>query len=187
MAIDRLASGNLQVGDRPGPFTDGDHRRGCWGRAERQPLGAAIAAIESAVGPTASFGGPAMVRAMADRATPNLPSRDLDVTVRFFAALGFTETWRDEGWLILTRGDLVLEFFPDPDIDPATSAFGSCLRLDDLDAFYAVCRATGIPERTTGWPRLHPPKPEAWGGRVGALIDPDGSLLRLIQGPPSAP
>ncbi len=130
---------------------------------------------------------PAMVPAMADRATPNLPSRDLDATVRFFAGLGFRETWRDEGWLILVRGDLQLEFFPYPDLDPAASSFGSCLRLDDVDAFYAVCRAAGIPERTTGWPRLHPPAREAWGGRVGALIDPDGSLLRLIQGPAPTP
>jgi uncharacterized glyoxalase superfamily protein PhnB len=28
---------------------------------------------------------------------------------------------------------------------------------------------------------LHPPKREPWGGLVGALIDPDGNLLRLIQ------
>jgi catechol 2,3-dioxygenase-like lactoylglutathione lyase family enzyme len=124
-----------------------------------------------------------MVSRMVDHATPNLPSRDLDATERFFAVLGFATTWRDEGWLILTRGGLALEFFPDRDLDPATSSFGACLRLDDVDAFLAVCRAAGIPERTTGWPRLHPPKREAWGGRVGALIDPDGSLLRLIQEP----
>ncbi len=83
--------------------------------------------------------------------------------------------------MILERGDLKLEFFLDPDLDPLTSSFGSCLRLDDLDGFYAVCRATGLPESHVGQPRLHPPKREAWGGRVGALIDPDGTLLRLIQ------
>jgi len=120
---------------------------------------------------------------MADRATPNLPSRDFAVTSRFYAALGFVETWRDAGWMILARGDLTLEFFPHPDLDPATSAFSCCLRLDDLDAFYAICLATGLPETDKGWPRLHPPRLEPWGGRVGALIDPDSSLLRLIQGP----
>lgn len=120
---------------------------------------------------------------MADRATPNLPSRDFESTARFYGQFGFTVSWRDTGWMILARGGLVLEFFPFPDLDPATSSFGSCFRLDDVDAFYALLVAAGIPESTIGWPRLHRPKREPWGGLVGALIDPDGSLLRLIQEP----
>ena len=120
---------------------------------------------------------------MVDRATPNLPSRDFEKTAQFYGQFGFTESWRDPNWMILERGDLTLEFFPYPDLDPAESAFGSCLRLDDVDAFYATLVAVGIPERKTGWPRLHPPVRELWGGTVGALIDPDGSLLRLIQEP----
>lgn len=118
---------------------------------------------------------------MADHATPNLPSRDFDRTAAFYGALGFTVHWRDAGWMILERGTLKLEFFPFPDLDPLASSFGSCLRLDDLDAFYAVAKGTGLPETTIGQPRLHPPRVEPWGGRVGALIDPDGTLLRLIQ------
>ncbi|MDZ4365104.1 bleomycin resistance protein [Brevundimonas sp.] len=118
---------------------------------------------------------------MADHATPNLPSSDFGRTSAFYVALGFVEGWRDDGWMILTRGDLVLEFFSYPDIDPRTSSFSCCLRLDDLDGFYAVCKATGLPETCQGHPRLHPPRTEPWGGRVGALIDPDGTLLRLIQ------
>ena len=49
-----------------------------------------------------------------DRATPNLPSRDFGETARFYARLGFTESWRDDGWMILNRGELALEFFPLP-------------------------------------------------------------------------
>jgi catechol 2,3-dioxygenase-like lactoylglutathione lyase family enzyme len=120
---------------------------------------------------------------MADHATPNLPSRDFEATSQFYGQLGFTESWRDTGWMILARGGLILEFFAFPDLDPAISAFGSCLRLDDVGAFYAVLADAGIPEGAAGWPRLHPPKREAWGGLVGALIDPDGNLLRLIEEP----
>ena len=123
---------------------------------------------------------------MADRATPNLPARDFDRTARFYRGLGFEPSWRDAGWMILRRGELMLEFFPYPDLDPATSAFGACLRLDDLDAFYAVCRAAGVPQATTGAPRLHAPALQPSGLRIGALIDPDGTLLRLIQNPPDA-
>lgn len=77
-------------------------------------------------------------------------------------------------------GDLLLEFFADPGHDPATSSFGSCLRLDDLDAFWSDCRDAGIPVTTTGWPRLHEPRVEPSGLRIGALLDPDCNLLRLI-------
>jgi catechol 2,3-dioxygenase-like lactoylglutathione lyase family enzyme len=115
-----------------------------------------------------------------DHATPNLPSRDFAVTSAFFGRLGFEESYRDTGWMILERGGLTLEFFHYPDLDPAVSSFGACLRLDDVDDFHAICAAVGVPDRRTGWPRLHPPVREPWGGRVGALIDPDGSLLRLI-------
>jgi catechol 2,3-dioxygenase-like lactoylglutathione lyase family enzyme len=116
-----------------------------------------------------------------DHATPNLPSRDFEATARFYGALGFAEGWRDEGWMILARNSLTLEFFPHPELDPLTSWFSCCLRLDDLDGFHAACRAAGIPEALTGQPRLNPPRTEPWGGRVAYLIDPDGTLVRLIQ------
>ena len=120
---------------------------------------------------------------MVDHATPNLPSRSFDATVAFYSGLGFTPVFRDEDWLILSRGGLFLEFFPYPDIDPATSSFGSCLRLDDVDTFYAQCRERGIAETTMGWPRVQPPRIESSGLRIGALLDPDGTLLRLVQNP----
>ena len=118
---------------------------------------------------------------MSDSASPNLPSRDFVKTSDFYSALGFSIRWQDKDWMILTRGDLVLEFFPYPDLDPLTSSFGCCLRLDDLDVFYAVCKAAGVPESSSGQPRLHPAKMQYWGSRMGALIDPDGTLIHLIQ------
>ena len=118
---------------------------------------------------------------MSDQATPNLPSRDFAVTSKFYANLGFSQGWRDTDWMILKRGNITLEFFQHPKLDPKASWFSCCLRLDNLDDFYAVCKSAGVPEGWTGQPRLHPPKIEDWGGRVGALIDPDGTLMRLIQ------
>jgi catechol 2,3-dioxygenase-like lactoylglutathione lyase family enzyme len=121
---------------------------------------------------------------MVDRATPNLPSRNFDTTTAFFAPLGFGLVYRDPHWMILQRGGATLEFFPYPDLDPATSSFGTCLRLDDADSFYETCLKAAVPEKLEGWPRLHPMQTEAWGGRVGALIDPDGTLLRMIANDP---
>lgn len=120
---------------------------------------------------------------MTDHATPNLPSRDFDATEAFYRPLGFERTWRDGGWMILKRGTAALEFFPWPDLDPATSSFGTCLRLDDVDGFYAACQAAGLRETATGFPRLRRPALEHSGLRIGYLVDPDGSLIRMIQNP----
>ncbi len=89
---------------------------------------------------------------MTDHATPNLPSRDFEATSRLYAKSGCEEGWRDEGRMILKRGGLTLEFFPHPELDPLTSSFSCCLRLDDLDGFYAECLVTGLPETCRGQP-----------------------------------
>jgi hypothetical protein len=120
---------------------------------------------------------------MADHATPNLPSPDFEATSRFYAALGFSESWRDDGWMILNRGELMLEFFPFPDLDSYSNSFSCCLRLDDLDSFYAVCREGGVPEACSGIPRVTPPRVEASRLRIAYLVDPHGTLVRLIQNP----
>lgn len=118
---------------------------------------------------------------MTDRATPNLPSRDFGQTSAFYRTLGFKEGFRDDGWMILTRGTLTLEFFQHPDLDPVESNFSCCLRLDDLDGFYAQCVAARVPVSCWGVPRLHQPAVEDSGLRIAYLIDPEGSLVRLVQ------
>jgi hypothetical protein len=115
-----------------------------------------------------------------DRATPNLPSRNFKKTAQFYSAIGFAQGFRDEGWMILSNGAITLEFFPHPDLNPSASWFSCCLRLDDLDGFYASCKTAGVPEKISGQPRIQPPRNEG-DMRIGALIDPDGSLIRLIQ------
>jgi hypothetical protein len=118
---------------------------------------------------------------MPDHATPNLPSRDFGATSRFYEQFGFTESWRDGDWMILKRGSLILEFFPHPDLDPAASWFSCCFRMDDVEAFFVEIIKAGVPETTIGFPRTHRPKREDSGMTIGALIDPDGTLIRLIQ------
>ena len=118
---------------------------------------------------------------MADHATPNLPARDFQATSDFYGLLGFAERYCDTGWMILERGGLKLEFFPFPDLNPLESSFGTCLRMDDVQGFYEVCKAAGVPEAHAGMPRIAPPRVEHWGGTVGYMVDPDGTLLRLVQ------
>ena len=116
-----------------------------------------------------------------DHATPNLPSRDFDATAAFYGPLGFEPGWRSEVWMILRRGTAQLEFFRFPDLDPATSSFGACLRLDDVMAFYRVAADAGVPERTSGIPRLEKPRMHHAGVEIGYLVDPDGTLISLLR------
>lgn len=119
----------------------------------------------------------------SDRAVPNLPSRDFDATEAFYGAFGFTRLFRDEGWLSLVRGGLQLEFFPLPDLDPFSSDFMCSVRVTDADELYDAIRRSGVPESTSGMPRLHPVRLQEWGLRAGYLIDPDGTQLALIERP----
>lgn len=117
---------------------------------------------------------------MTDHATPNLPSADLDRTAAFYAHLGFETGFKDAGWMILSRGGLIVEFVP-MDTDPLTSNASCCFRVDDLDALYARFAEAGLSGDCRATPRLDPPRVEEHGLRMFALIDPDGNLVRCIQ------
>ncbi|MEI5584691.1 MULTISPECIES: VOC family protein [unclassified Agromyces] len=118
-----------------------------------------------------------------DRAVPNLPSRDLDATERFYGGFGFERSFRDDGWMILRRGDLQLEFFPFPDLDPAASSSRCTVRVADVDELAGAVAAAGVPVAEHGFPRLHEVRAQEWGLRAGHLVDPDGNLLTLIAEP----
>src|SRR5690554_3037877 len=118
---------------------------------------------------------------MADHAVPNLPSRDFDHTIAFYGGFGFELSHRDDGWLILRRGELQVEVFLFPDLVPEESSFMCSVRVDDVEELYRQIKNAGVVEKTSGRPRLHPVRLQTWGQRVGYLIDLDGTQLQLIE------
>lgn len=44
-----------------------------------------------------------------------------------------------------------------------------------------MTRVTGIPDQCWGWPQMGGPNVEEFGIRIAYLVDPNGSLIRLIQ------
>ena len=113
-----------------------------------------------------------------DRITANLPSRDFDATERFYERLGFETEFKDPTWMILSRGPLEVEFFPWPDLDPYRSSASACVRVGDVDALFEAWAKAGLPG--AGVPRLTPPADQPFGLRMAALVDEDGSLLRIL-------
>ena len=118
---------------------------------------------------------------MGDHAVPNLPSRDFDGTIAFYGGFGFQPAYRDDGWLILRRGELQLEFFLFPDLVPEESSFMCSVRVDDVDELYRQIERAGVAVGSAGTPRLHPVRLQPWGQRAGFLVDPDGTQLNLIE------
>lgn len=122
-----------------------------------------------------------LISAPMDRATANLPSRDLDKTEAFYAAFGFRTRFKDDGWMIMERDELELEFFPHAELDPRTSCFSACLRVNDLDALHAAFSNADLPTDCRSIPRMDKPQVMPFGLRMFHVIDLDGSLLRCID------
>lgn len=120
---------------------------------------------------------------MTDHAVPNLPSRSFDDTIEFYGEFGFEPAYRDDGWLILSRGELRLEFFLFPELVPEESSFMCSVRVDGVADLYRQIKEAGVEETATGFPRLQPVKLQHWGQRAGFLVDIDGTQLNLIENP----
>lgn len=118
---------------------------------------------------------------MTDRITANLPSRDFGATADFYGRLGFAVRFRGEDWMILARGPLVVEFFSHPDLDPRSSWFSACLRVEDPDALLDDWQRLGLASDPGAVPRLTGFFKPGAAPRMFALVDPDGSLLRVID------
>jgi catechol 2,3-dioxygenase-like lactoylglutathione lyase family enzyme len=116
-----------------------------------------------------------------NRATANLPSSDFTATAEFYVKLGFDVAFRNEGWMILKRDGLELEFFPHPELDKQTSWFSACIRLDSIDTMLAEWQTVGLPGGKTDIPRLTDAFKLPDAPRMFALVDPDGSLLRVLE------
>lgn len=114
-------------------------------------------------------------------AFPILPARDLGETRAFYERLGFETTgWWPEtfgGYAILTKGELQMHFFHFPELDPFASYAQCYWRVADADAIHREIERAGLP--ATGVPRLTRPGDQPWGMREFALVDPNGTLVRV--------
>lgn len=116
-----------------------------------------------------------------DIAIPQLPARSMERTLAFYRRLGFdTEIVSPNGdYAIADRGSLEIHFFAHYPLVPAESAFGCYLRVSDVDALHADFAKAGLPD--AGIPRITAIEDKPWGMREFAVVDEDGSLIRIGQ------
>lgn len=108
---------------------------------------------------------------------PILFARDLDETGRFYARLGFTVGRPHADYLIVDRDGGEIHFVLTPDLDPWTSNAMCYLFVGDLDTLLGQWGSAGLP--AAGIPRLTAAEDMPWGLREAALVDPNGTLVRV--------
>jgi catechol 2,3-dioxygenase-like lactoylglutathione lyase family enzyme len=114
----------------------------------------------------------------AELARPFVPSRDFELSKRFYEALGFRKVLDGEVAIFNAgSGGFILQNFHQKDW---AENFMMQLMVDDLDAWWAHIESLDLPARFG----VKPPKPPAmqpWGLRVAYLVDPCGVLWHIAQ------
>ena len=114
----------------------------------------------------------------AELARPFLPSKDFDLSKRFYEALGFTIELDGEVAIfrIGASGFILQRHYHK---DWAEHCMMQ-LMVDDLDAWWAHILALNLPA-TFGVPAPKPPALQPWGLRIAYVIDPAGVLWHIAQ------
>lgn len=108
--------------------------------------------------------------AAAHRIAPIFSVRDLDAALGHYRRLGFAvHAYSGGGYGYASRDgvEIHLGVVPDHDRRPG-SAY---LFVDDADALAAAWRSAGV--------EVHTPQDTTWGQHEGAVVDPDGNVIRF--------
>lgn len=114
-------------------------------------------------------------------AIPILPCRDLDATLAFYGALGFSidfEQLDPSPYAIVTFAAAELHFAgrAAPAVERLAGAY---LRVENADAVHRAWSRLGLPAE--GAPSVSDIADRDWGMREFELVDPDGNRLRVGQ------
>jgi len=108
--------------------------------------------------------------ATARRIAPIFPVRDLDAALAFYQRLGFSvRPYSGGGYGFASRDGLELHLGVVPADERRSGA--AYLFVDDSDAMAAAWRASGV--------EVHTPQDTEWGQHEGAVVDPDGNVIRF--------
>lgn len=110
------------------------------------------------------------------RIAPIFAVRDLDRAMAHYAMLGFaTRAYVGGGYGFATRDGIEIHL----GVVPAEErgACGAYLFVENADELAATWQALGV--------EVHPPEDTEWGQHEGAVVDPDGNVIRFGSPMPS--
>jgi uncharacterized glyoxalase superfamily protein PhnB len=109
---------------------------------------------------------------------PFVPTKDFDVSRRFYEALGFEKVLDgDVAIFNAASGGFILQRHFD---EGWAGNFMMQLMVDDLDAWWMHIESLDLP-RTFGVPLPREPTMQPWGLRVAYITDPAGVLWHVAQ------
>jgi predicted enzyme related to lactoylglutathione lyase len=114
------------------------------------------------------------------RFAPTFPVHDIDRALEHYRRLGFdVRAYAGGGYGFAERDGVELHVgtLAHDDHEHGHSHTAAYLRVDDADALAAEWRAAGV--------EVHGPEDTEWGQHEGAVIDPDGNVIRF--GSPMGP
>jgi catechol 2,3-dioxygenase-like lactoylglutathione lyase family enzyme len=126
---------------------------------------------------------------MADEFTiPVLACRDLDESLAFYQALGFSPTYRQQRpnpYAVVCRGAVQIHLFAVDNLEPEQSLGNVIVVVPDPDALYQAfadgLRAAYGKLPVAGIPRLLRPRKRSGTVRGFSVVDPGGNWLRVSK------
>jgi catechol 2,3-dioxygenase-like lactoylglutathione lyase family enzyme len=110
---------------------------------------------------------------------PFLPTKDFDLSVRFYEALGFTKELDSDVAIFRTGvyGGFILQRYYQE-----AWANNTMLQLmvDDLAAWWQHIQSLNLPQEF-GVPEPKPPARQPWGLEIAYIVDPAGVLWHIAQ------
>jgi catechol 2,3-dioxygenase-like lactoylglutathione lyase family enzyme len=104
------------------------------------------------------------------RIAPIFAVHDLDAAMAHYQRLGFTtRAYEGGGYGFATRDGIEIHLGTAPPDDCGTSS--AYLWVDDADQMAQAWRAAGV--------EVHSPEDTEWGQHEGAVVDPDGNVIRF--------
>ena len=123
---------------------------------------------------------PAKLPTGTESARPFLPTKDYELSKRFYEALGFTKVFEAEVaiYQIGTTGFILQKYYQ----KEWAENFMMHLMVDDLDAWWEFVSSLDLRQKF-GVPDPKAPTEQPWGLRVAFVIDPSGVLWHFAQNP----
>jgi hypothetical protein len=104
------------------------------------------------------------------RIAPIFPVRDLDLAVEHYRRLGFAvRRYPLGGYGFASRDSVEIHLGVVSDADRRTGS--AYLFVEDADELATQWRAAGV--------QVHDPQDTEWGKHEGAVVDPDGNVIRF--------
>jgi hypothetical protein len=104
------------------------------------------------------------------RVAPIFPVRDLGTSMAHYRRMGFaTRPYHDGGYGFATRDGVEIHLGVSTNAgSPSSSAY---LWVGDADELASEWRSAGL--------EVHAPEDTEWGQHEGAIVDPDGNVIRF--------